>query len=235
VGTISEEVGAFFERQRHQLDDPNRNLGRIGNLMLYGDFLEIILRRYVVEAETHHKALTAFSATVLPGSHPLSPEQQGLIATQHAALTVIHLEIETFYLFAKILLDHWSQFLAAWFGEVRGASLHSHDKLVKNVNVFTDRNGLPRIQSELADGMQSMRQRISDYRDYQICHPWTPDGYRGTIGQIDDPYVQIARMGANPNSETPVTMLPVLQEYLQLWIRYVEENVARCRWRQKTE
>jgi hypothetical protein len=30
-------------------------------------------------------------------------------------------------------------------------------------------------------------------------------------------------------------MLPVLREYLQLWIRYVEQNIARCRWRKTTE
>jgi hypothetical protein len=61
--------------------------------------------------------LTDFTATVLPGSHPLTPEQQALIATRHTAIKAIHLEIETFYLFAKMLLDHFSQYLAARFAE----------------------------------------------------------------------------------------------------------------------
>ena len=96
-------------------------------------------------AETFHKAKTDLSATLLPGNNTLSPEQQALSATQHAAHTIIHLEIETFYLFAKILLDHWSRFLAAWFGDVPVASLDSHSKL-ENVDAFTDGHGLPRIR-----------------------------------------------------------------------------------------
>ncbi len=98
--------------------------------------------------------------------------------------------------------------------------------------------------------MRAMKERISDYRDHQISHLQMPDALRGMSGKTGDPYVHLAGGGwfaGSKNapkteeewlrqeklltSETPVTMLPAVREYFQLWLRYVEAHASRCRWR----
>ena len=81
-----------------------------------------------------------------------------------------------------------------------------------------------------------MLKRISDYRDYQIAHPLSPDAMRGTLNPFNDPYGYIAGWGAkNPSSETPVALMPGLRGYLQRWIQYVDENATRSKWRKDSQ
>ena len=142
-GTLRQDFEQFFERHRHTVGDPLHFLGRAGNLMRYAEFLDIVLGRYIAVAEARHAAHTALQASLAPGHNVLSPAQQQLVATMQGTGPAMHLDIESFYLFAKILLDRWSQFLPYWFGGPRGVKLHSHDNLVKNIDAFTEPKACP--------------------------------------------------------------------------------------------
>jgi hypothetical protein len=100
-------------------------MGRITNLTHYARFLEIIFGRYVTTAEARHAAPTVFQASLREGNNTLSDDQQRQMAMISEGAIVVRLEIESFYVFAKsfyvfakILPDQWSQFVAAWFGDL---------------------------------------------------------------------------------------------------------------------
>ena len=70
------------------------------------------------------------------GRYELTEEDTTEWERQSQLTTELHLEIETFHLFAKILLDHAARFIERYFGKSRGLSLDSHDDLVKRIEGF---------------------------------------------------------------------------------------------------
>jgi hypothetical protein len=81
----------------------------------------------------------------------------------------LHLEIEAFYLFAKILLDKISLAIQFYFGTARSLSLASHDNLTKHIEAYAGTKGLT-INPELVEHIRKLKEDISDFRDHQIQH-----------------------------------------------------------------
>ena len=80
------------------------------------------------------KALEPTCSAYLLRAHPryLSPEERHAISRHSEVIALIHLDIETFYLFAKILLDRIATGIEVWFGAARSMSVSSHSKLTRN-------------------------------------------------------------------------------------------------------
>ncbi len=70
----------------------------------------------------------------------VTPEQWDSLRKGAAVATVLHLRIETFYLFANITLDVIAKtietYFPTYFGQARGASLNKHSDLCKNLPKF---------------------------------------------------------------------------------------------------
>jgi hypothetical protein len=81
---------------------------------------------------------------------------------------LIYLEIETYYLFAKILLDKAAHFVEHAFGPVRGLSLDSHDKLIRHLAAYVAARGLD-CPAEFAAEASALNRRVSHFRDYRIA------------------------------------------------------------------
>jgi hypothetical protein len=81
--------------------------------------------------------------------------------------TLIHLEIENFYPFAKILLDKIAHSLEFYFGPGRKKSLDFYNGLVKNFPSYAVAKRL-RLPADFMTIAAGLKKDISDYRDYEI-------------------------------------------------------------------
>src|SRR5688572_29970565 len=118
------------ERENYLGEDNNLFAFSFGQALDYLDFIVIIADRH----KRISREMVLNSKKMMeshPRSGPVTDEQMALLDEGRRLHTLVHLEIESFYLFAKILLDKVALFLQDYFGQVRGISLRSHDKLAK--------------------------------------------------------------------------------------------------------
>lgn len=165
------EIDSFvmFEREKYHIDEWNRFIGSFEQINRYYSFLMLIMNRYeacndeLISREADRK----FAPPNTYG--PISMEHGARIHEMGKKLEQIELEIESFYLFSKILLDKIAHFIEFYFGRERGIGLDSHDKLVK----YFDRYGTAKeliVPPTFRGHLSSLKIAISDFRDYQIAH-----------------------------------------------------------------
>jgi hypothetical protein len=154
-------------------------------------------------------------STLSPGSHTITDEQLSMLAEMNELGLTLHMEIESFYLFTKILLDRVANYLEFffvlfiylfftlhmeieifylfvkilfdrvshslefYFGLVRNTSLDSHDQLTKNFPNYSLAKCLT-VPSGFMEQPKSLKQTISDHRDYEIAHEKSPRTVRAT-------------------------------------------------------
>ena len=88
-------------------------------------------------------------------------EEQGRLST------LVHLEVESFYIFAKSVLDKLAMFIERYFGLAQGCSLASHDKLRKNYDRYGRAKGLVFPES-FGEKVIFLKEHVCDFRDKQI-------------------------------------------------------------------
>jgi hypothetical protein len=155
----------------------------------------------------------------------LTADEMLILARRSELSARIHLEVETFYLFAKIFLDKAARFLEHCFGAVRKLSLHSHDRLVKGLDAYVAATGIS-VPAELSGEIRSLKDRISDFRDYQIAHEQSPYMARGTLfGAGQEP--RIVLMKIPPAGSPPVSQPPAQSEAIQDLMIAIDHYVGR--------
>jgi hypothetical protein len=108
-----------------------------GKVTRYWQFLEIIYERYQLASRAFMENTKALYEPMKPGASSLLTEEQQRLHEAGASLqAALHLEIESFYLFAKIMLDVIAHAIEYYFGSARNLSLDSHDDLAKNLHKY---------------------------------------------------------------------------------------------------
>lgn len=108
-------------------------------------FLAITLREYEEAAESFKQNATRqdeLAAEAGEGEHTLTPEEVTLYEQGTRLALVLHLKIETFYVFAKILLDKTGQTIEHYHGQGQAASLERHSKLLANLETYAEQKRL---------------------------------------------------------------------------------------------
>lgn len=122
------------ERELYAEKDKNLFAFSLGQATSYYDFIPIIVGRHQEESQktvsNYTKLMESLSAQK---SRSMTEEQIRIFEGGYRVSTQVHLEIESFYLFAKIFLDMIVLFLLNYFGQARGIKLNSHDKLTKAI------------------------------------------------------------------------------------------------------
>jgi hypothetical protein len=160
------------ERSHYEINDNNMFAFALGQASGYYDFLLIILDRYEKASKefvsVNEKSMklmrTQTSETVL-----VTDEQMRLLEESSRLTTPVHLEIESFYLFAKVLLDTVARFLYVYFGQGRGVRPNSHNDLAKHHEKYLEAKGLV-IPEGLSESIMLLKESICDYRDDEISH-----------------------------------------------------------------
>jgi len=193
-------------------------------LNLIVDRFKAISQRYV---ENSNARIQMFEHGV--SNDRFTPEQAALLEQGEVLHYEVHLEIETFYLFAKILLDKVAHFLQVYFGQERGMPLNSHDQLVRNFARFCDAKGVT-PSSKFLEMARTLKVGISDHRDYRIAHEDSPRTMYGTMhDSTGRPRISMFRLNPTERDQQiesgPLEDLFVeADRYIRLAIEVVKTN-----------
>jgi hypothetical protein len=179
---VNEDLAAFItaERMRFQLKDNNTFAQVMSQIGQYRQFLSIIMDRYQEASETFVKNTKAMQEAM--ASHP--EDVDALHAEAIDLRTRLHLEIESFYLFAKIMLDKIARAIEYYYGPAHSLALDSHDDLVKRLSKYAAAKGMI-VPTGLIEKATVWKKRVSDYRDYNIAHEKSPRTLRATSFDTD--------------------------------------------------
>lgn len=173
------------ERERFTTADNNRFAFSFSKIIRYREFIQIICERRRDAGLKFVKNVSAFNAAIPSGGPSLTDEQRTLLDEGNRLTSLLHLEIESFFLVAKILLDKIAHSIEFYFGPARGESLDSHDDLAKNIGDYAEKKQL-KVPPGMLDSADSLKKDISDFRDYQIAHEKNPRSMRGTAFSFTD-------------------------------------------------
>ena len=97
----------FIAENRNRFRNEHNNVFAIcfSKILRRNAFLEIILRRYERAAAVFIDNSKALQASMKEGGHDLSDAQMEMFNKSGQLTSEVHLEIESYYLFAKIILD----------------------------------------------------------------------------------------------------------------------------------
>jgi len=100
-------LGAFVSNQRTRVKDEHNNTFAFSWSKVFRRFrfLEIIKPRHDAASAAFAENSNAFLNALSGESGTLSPEAEAIQADSYELSSRVHLEIESYYLFAKIVLD----------------------------------------------------------------------------------------------------------------------------------
>jgi hypothetical protein len=166
-------------RERFVIFDNNVFAFAWGKVRRRLEFLAIIELRYLEGSMAYIANTEAGQKLTKPGTHPLTPEHAALHAAALPIVADLHLQIESYYLFAKIVLDDVARAFEHYFGAARGLPFDSHDDLSRRLIDYAAVKGLV-VSKELLEAVADLRRRISDVRDQKVSHEKSPRTMPGT-------------------------------------------------------
>lgn len=227
------------ERERYATYDNNRFAIGGANVSRYYDYLVVILGRYEAASKALNANFEAFNASISESlkdakSGKLNPIEMHLLAEGDRLSTLAHLEIEAFYLFAKIFLDRLASFLEMYFGQAHRLSLVSYDKLAKNLNAYAASKGLE-LPEGLNDTLIYLRNHLVEFRDKQITHQHNLRILRGTGTAAEGATMSISHLypkdtDAAAQSTRLHELFAVLNRYVDQIIQLITTNRSRSRF-----
>ena len=193
----------------------------LDEIVRYRRFVEVIVGRIDDERELLNSA-TAASVEGLRNyaGGPISPQQRTLDERARDAQVPVHLDIESLYLFAKVLLDRIAISIGVFFGQAQSCSLASHDSWRKSLAKYAKAKGLslpPRFE-QLVESLQT----DVEFRDKQLVHRQV-GATRGTSWNMESRSAQIL-IQPDKQSKDPVALVRAIDEYLDLVIVLFETN-----------
>lgn len=231
-------ISDFITSNRNKFADKHNNMFTfsLGEIQRYYEFLEIISGRWErIEAEyvagvRHMMEMGKKN----PGSHVMTTDEWALHEESRKKSTLLHLEMESYYLFSKIMLDKVARSIEFFFGATRSLPLDSHDDLTKNLTKIAEHKGLL-ISEELLWLIPRIKKTISDFRDQQIAHQKSPRVARGTMFATDGSTKMMINMLYPKETDIQsegvnLSELRVLvDQYLNEVVRFLEANFAKTR------
>lgn len=210
-----------------------------GHILRGYRYLELIHERHVPTAKRYKEQLAALFSKMDPafdgGAITYDEEMESMDAEMGDLLDVAHLDLETFYLFSKTVLDRVAQYVELYFGSEPKLPVRAHDKLFGNFSEYATRRGIV-----LPDGfMQSVahvHEMISTHQsdsatndarvaqspsDLMIAHTDLRPGPNGSANSV-------TRL-----SLTTGQLLNTVDGYLRLVLELIRRNPNRARLLQK--
>lgn len=230
-----------YEREHYVDNDNNLFAFSLSQALRYYEFILIIANRHKEVSQKMVLNSTQLMESISAQSTGDMTDEQIRLYTEGLQLTtLVHLEIESFYLFTKTFLDKVALFLQNYFGQARGVSLISHDKLTKSYEQYRIAKGLI-YPSGFSESLQFLKEYVSDYRDKQISHLQNPRTVKGTIFNISGqtrivtiPFFSNPNgIGAQIESRELPELLTAIDIYIQLVIAVIKLNRTKTRFRLK--
>lgn len=191
-------------------------------------FVEVIIGRIDDDREQLNSA-TAASVQGLRNyaGGPISAHQRTLDDRANDAQVPLHLDIESLYLFAKVLLDRTAMSIGVFFGQAQSCSLASHDSWRKSLAKYAKAKSL-----SLPPGLEQLVENIQndvEFRDKQLVHRQV-GATRGTSWNMETRSAQIL-IQPDTQSKDPVALVRAIDEYLELVLVLFETNRGKSHLR----
>lgn len=232
---------SFIQEERNRFETRHNNLfaGSLSEVNRYYYFLTIILNRYKYSVTEYKRIFEAFQNSIdkSPGSHLMTDEQMGLDQEMIRITHVIHLDVESFYQFAKILLDKTACAIEFYFGrrEKQRHRITSHHDMVEKKNntsvcKIQDYCSIKNLSMSqiLIDKMIAMQRDINDFRDDFITHLNSPRTIRGTSiaghMSLNRIYPRENERGESPSTKELHQLLEEIAEYLESVVNFIKAN-----------
>lgn len=135
-------------------------------------YLEEIVRRYTGASAAHTMALRELFDSLPRGASVVSPEQQRTLDDLAHRGVLVRLEIESYYLFSKILLDRLAKLMHWWVGgtsATRGRSIDRHSLVSKELSSLVQ-SGIVWAPEGMASQAAELQRKVSNYRDHHVTH-----------------------------------------------------------------
>jgi len=225
-------VGFIMSERFHYADDDNNRFAfALGQAVRYYGFLLIVLDRY---QKASKKMISIFdkSMKLMPQTGqpvPVTVEQLHLMEESSRLTTLVHLEIESFYVFAKVFLDSVALFLYVHFGQARRVGLTTHHRLAEYHEEYLKVKGLV-VPQGLSESIMLLKERICNYRDDEIVHKLSLRKIRATAwaasknARIVRGELSLRRGGLSLWLDGRTAMseeLPQLREAINIYIRQI--------------
>jgi hypothetical protein len=135
---------------------------------------------YILHSQRQMKELEKLGT----GPAPIPLHLAVLIEEGEALSAKVHVEIESYHLFAKIVLDDIARAIDYYFGPQRRLALDSHDDLTRHIRTYAVSRRLT-LTDEFVAAIEELKLRICDFRDQNIAHEKSPRTLQGTTWSPD--------------------------------------------------
>lgn len=205
----------------------------------YLEFLLIIQGRNTVASANYldnvRQQLEEIDRQVRKGltTWPETERSSELWSEWHPLSLQVQLEQESFYIFAKMLLDKVAHAVGVYFGPAPKCSYQSHDALTKCFEKYCELLGLPR-HPELSQSMEKLKIDVADFRDKVISHEKSSraivmrplvEGPDGTV-RLSMSYVRPREGDRNIQARPVNEVLAEIADYILLVLQFVRTNSA---------
>ena len=141
---------------------------------------------------------------------------------------VVHLRIETFYLFSRILLDDVVRLVDVLIGVPAGRAIGSHSKLAKGLPALIEARGGDQPPAVLVELIRRVN-RVADFRDAYVAHVRLDGVVKGTARDSSgNPAISVNTIAPRPGLPSQVSwsepireLRLLLEEYVMAWIDYL--------------
>ena len=210
--------------------------GALGHILRGYRYLELIHERHVPTARRYKELLSNMFTKMDPafagGAIQYDDEMASMDAEMGDLLDVAHIDLETFYLFSKIVLDRVAQYVELYFGPERGLPARTHEKWRDNFHEYASRRGMV-----LPDGFSEALRGVNEF-----VYEHEADSATNDSRQAQSPSdLMIAHTERAPGGGSPITrlslttgqLLVAVDTYLRTIVALVQVNPSRARLLQK--
>jgi hypothetical protein len=238
---MATELGEFIRSERDRFETMHNNMFAFAfsAIQRYRSFLATILTQYRSAATEYLAVHRALQASFKPGTHKMTDEQMGKQVRSERLGEDVQLQIESAYLFAKILLDRLARAVEFYFGPARGLALDSHDDLTKRIERYAEDKQL-QLPPGLAASAAKLKLEIADFRDYQIAHHKSPRTFRGFSLGGDEPRMLMGEIYPTAKdkqyeSRSPRELIEMVDMFTAELITFLVNNRDKCALRSVQE
>ncbi len=228
------ELSIFISEHRKRFKNEHNNMFTFSwsKVIRRLDFLKTICNRhkevsfkYIPNIEKQQQLASSSSST-------MSTEQHILLEENIKLTSDLHLQIESGYLFSKIILDDITRAIEYYFGSATGLPLDSHDDFTKNIQKYSSVKDV-KVSESFIQVLKDLKREICDFRDYQIAHEKSPRTMFGTYwdkeGNIT---LMLNRLYPKESDEqfqskTPEQLLTMVESYIKKIITLIKENETK--------
>lgn len=186
---IGTTFGAFVgsERELYKDDHNNKVAMSLSQVTRYLRFVDIVHGRYVEASKSCAQASRRRLdwGKQRSGTGYLTADEIDQLRHEAELFERLHLEIESFFIFATIALDKIAHVVEDYFWPARGLSLKSHGKWHKSATNFAREKGI-QLPDQMPSTMECLQRQVVDHRDKYVTHQRNPRTMFATYGTADD-------------------------------------------------